>query len=532
MKSLAWAWAAVGVVVVGSSLAQAQSAPSPQQIVRIRLGADMVQPTSGRLLVFAQPWAEAAGQGADVKAVDNNEMSPKAVFVAARELDHLAPGATADIDTDETAFPAGFSHLAPGDYAVQAVLDPMHSYAYAGRTAGDVISNVVKVRLPVADVTLTLNHLVPAAAPWELPPSAAQALRDAVPAARQAAQPIDFTSPVLSAFWGRPIHMRGWVLTPPGYAAHPNERYPTVYWTHGFGGNLDRISGAVVAVNAGMAAGEMAPMIWVFLDQSSPTGTHEFADGVNNGPWGQALTTELIPDLERRYRMDARPTGRFLTGHSSGGWATLWLQIRYPKLFGATWSTSPDSSDFHDFTGPDIYAPRANVYRKADGTPWPLVRDKGKVIATFQEFAQLEAVLGAYGGQMTSFDWVFSPKGQDGRPLPMFDRATGDVDPAVALYWRDHYDIAYRLQTGWRALKSDLDGKIHLIVGTADTFYLDGAAHRLKAVLDGLGARSDIRFLPGKTHMDLYAEGADRLALLQGLRKVWEGARVPAVSEA
>jgi pimeloyl-ACP methyl ester carboxylesterase len=213
--------------------------------------------------------------------------------------------------------------------------------------------------------------------------------------------------------------------------------------------------------------------------------------------------------------MDAKPSGRFLQGHSSGGWATLWLQTRYPKIFGGTWSTSPDPSDFHDFTGVDLYAPHANVYRKPDGTAYPLVRDKGKVLATFQQFAQLERVLGPYGGQMASFDWVFSPKGKDGRPEPMFDRDTGDVDPAVVAYWREHYDIAHRLQQHWPELKPELDGKIHLYVGTADTFYLDGAAHKLKAVLDGLHAKSDIRFIPDRTHFDLYAVGKDRQGLLK-----------------
>jgi S-formylglutathione hydrolase FrmB len=261
-------------------------------------------------------------------------------------------------------------------------------------------------------------------------------------------------------------------------------------------------------------------MIWVLLDESSPTGTHEFADSVNNGPWGEALTAELIPDLEARYRMDAKPSGRFLNGHSSGGWATLWLQTRYPTLFGGTWSTSPDPSDFHDFTGVDLYAPNANVYRRPDGSAYPLMRDHGKVLASLETFAELEAVLGAYGGQMSSFDWVFSPKGQDGRPEPMFDRVTGAVDPQVVAYWRDHYDIAYRLAHNWPALKPELDGKIHLIVGTADTFYLDGAAHKLQAVLDGLGAKSDFRYLPDRTHMDLYKIGDDPRGLLKVI--AWE----------
>jgi hypothetical protein len=189
-------------------------------------------------------------------------------------------------------------------------------------------------------------------------------------------------------------------------------------------------------------------------------------------------------------------------------------------VFGGTWSTSPDSSDFHDFSGIDLYAPNANAYKRADGTAYPLIRDKGQVIATFETFAHLERTLGAYGGQLASFDWVFSPRGQDGRPEPMFNRDTGAIDPAVVAYWHDHYDIAQRLRTHWPELKPDLDGKIHLIVGTADTFYLDGAAKLLKDTLDGLHAKSDIRFLPGKTHFDLYVEGDDRNALLKKI--AWE----------
>jgi S-formylglutathione hydrolase FrmB len=269
-----------------------------------------------------------------------------------------------------------------------------------------------------------------------------------------------------------------------------------------------------------MAKGEMPPMIWVLLDESGPTGTHEFADSVNNGPWGQALTAELIPDLERRWRMDGRPSGRFLNGHSSGGWATLWLQTRYPKLFGGTWSTSPDPSDFHDFTGIDLYAANANVYRRPDGAAYPLVRDHGKVLESFSQYARSEAVEGEVGGQIASFDWVFSPRGADGRPEPMFDRVTGTVDPQVVAYWREHFDIAYRVARDWPVLRPDLDGKIHLIVGTADTFYLDGAAHRLKAALDGVGAKSDFRFLPDRTHFDLYKVGDNPHGLLNKI--AWE----------
>jgi S-formylglutathione hydrolase FrmB len=325
--------------------------------------------------------------------------------------------------------------------------------------------------------------------------------------------PVAFPSPALTQFWGRPITMHGWVLTPPGYDPKQATLYPTVYYIHGFGGSAAAMLRPLGYVNAAMAKGDMPPMIWVYLDMSSPTGTTEFANSVNNGPWGQALTTELIPALERQYHMQGGASGRFLTGHSSGGWATLWLQTQYPKMFGGTWSTAPDPSDFRDFTGVDIYAPHANAYRRADGTPIPLVRKDGKVVATLQQVAQLEHVLGAAGGQMSSFDWVFSPRGADGAPLPFFNRATGAIDPNVAAYWRDNYDIAHLVTVHWPAIGRDLTGKIHIWVGGADTFYLDGPAHLLQSTLDRLHAQAHFTFVPGPTHMDLYREGKDPFGL-------------------
>ena len=496
--------------------------------VEVRLDATAAQAhASGRLLVFAMPAdkAEAAAKDGKVDAVDASAMAPEAVTIAAMDVPRLASGQSVVLDADAIAFPQPFSLLPKGDYYLQAVLDANHDYNYGGRGAGDIVSAPTKVRLGKTGriPTLALTRVVAERPdPWVLPEDAPADAREALSAARAQTELLDFVSPALTAFWGRDIHMRGWVLLPPGYADAGNAgaRYPTAYFTHGFGGNLPGLVRSVSQVAAAMREGSMPPMIWVFLDESGASGTHEFADSLNNGPWGRALSTELIPSLEARYRMDGKASGRLLNGHSSGGWATLWLQVMYPKVFGGTWSTSPDSSDFHDFTGPDLYAAKANVYRKPDGSAWPIAREKGEVRTTFEQYARQEQVQGENGGQMSSFEWVFSPRGADGRPMPMFDRGTGNVDPAVVAYWREHYDIAHKLQQEWATLKPDLDGKIRVIVGDADTFYLDGAARRLKAVLDGLGAKADVRFLPGKTHFDLYAEGEDRRALMKKI--AWE----------
>ncbi|MDB5367182.1 MAG: enterochelin esterase-like enzyme [Rhodospirillales bacterium] len=504
-----------------ANTACARETATTHPVLQVQLAPSLSQASSGRLLVFARPLAAAKAEAKDgaIDEVDTNFMDVEAVSVAAREVARIAPGETVDIDLDGVTFPDGFSQLAPGLYAVQAVLDVNHSYAYSGRSGGDLISPVVELKLPLDGAKpIALDHTVLPFDPWS-PPRASDRLRADLQAARPSIEAIDFTSPSLTKFWGRPIKMRGWVVLPPDYAKDPKRRYPTVFYTHGFSGNADHLTGTGATRYAAMRDGKAPPMIWVLLDQSTATGTHEFADSVNNGPWQHALVDELIPDLEARYRMDARPSGRFLTGHSSGGWATLWLMVNQPKRFGGTWSTSPDPSDFRDFTGIDLTIGE-NVYRKSDGTLRPLIRDKGKVVGTLRSFALYEETQGEYGGQMRAFEWVFSPRGVDGRPLPLFDRVTGDVDPAVAAYWRANFDVARRLQTRWPELKKDLDGKIHIAVGTADTFYLDGPARKLEAVMQSLGAKTDFRYLAGKTHFDLYKVGDENSALLNDF--AWE----------
>jgi S-formylglutathione hydrolase FrmB len=506
---------ATGLLSLGALLAlatsQAQQPATPPQHAFFHVALDkslagsVKTPVSGRLLLFIRP---SSPEGKPSDSVDMEMMALTSVTIAAKEVPSLAPGGSVDIDADDIVFPAPLSQAASGNYQVQAVLDVHHSYNYDGRSAGDIVSVTSTITIPYPNAsapTLTLTQVIPE----PLDPLAQN------PEISSAIKPIDFVSPSLTNFWGREIHMRGWVLLPPDYEAHPNDRYPTVYFTHGFGGTLSalRVRYGPILYDR-MKQGKMPGMIWVFLDESSPTGTHEFADGVNNGPWGTALTTELIPSLESTYRMDARTSGRFLQGHSSGGWATLWLQTRYPKIFGGTWSTSPDPSDFHFFSTIDLYAPHANFYRTADGTLHPMLRDQGKPRATMQQLAQVEQVLGDYGGQLASFEWVFSPRGPDGRPAQLFNRTTGEIDPKVAGYWREHYDIVERLKSNWNAIGPDLKGKIHLYVGTDDTFYLDGAAHSLQSTLDPLGAEAQFHFLPGRSHFNVYLEGTDRYALL------------------
>lgn len=140
------------------------------------------------------------------------------------------------------------------------------------------------------------------------------------------------------------------VVLPTGYDA--KRRYPVVYRQNGFGGTY--AGGFRFGLLRSMMARDGLHGVIVVTDSSGPTGITQFADSANNGPWGHAFVTEFIPAIEHRFNIGGSAKHRLLWGHSSGGWASLWLQITYPGTFGGTWSSSPDPVDFHDFTGPDL----------------------------------------------------------------------------------------------------------------------------------------------------------------------------------
>ena len=214
-------------------------------------------------------------------------------------------------------------------------------------------------------------------------------------------------SELLSKFWGRDIVMQAGVVLPPDH--DPQKKWAVCYDIHGFGGNHRVAWMHQRSLQSQMKDNDYPHMLYVFLNGNCPLGHHEFADSANNGPWGEALTTEFIPALEAKFSGDGRPAGRLLTGHSSGGWSSLWLQVTYPEFFGGTWSTAPDSVDFRDFTGIDVYGDD-NAYFDSEGNERPLMRVGGKWTRTFRQFSVMETRTRDYGGQIASFDAVFSPR--------------------------------------------------------------------------------------------------------------------------
>lgn len=307
---------------------------------------------------------------------------------------------------------------------------------------------------------------------------------------------ISLRSPRISKFYGRDVHLRAAVGLPDSYQADQDRQFPAVYWINGFDGRIRDLNPLGYAMMLNAAGFEAAV---IFLEAECPTGHHVFADSANNGPWGAALVEEFIPYLEKQFRLIAEPGARFVTGHSSGGWSSLWLQITYPDMFGGVWSSSPDPVDFTAFMMIDSYDADANFFYNEDGTLRPLSRPGlfGEFFA--KDLSERETVLGR-GGQLGSFEAVFNPCGRDGKPARLWDRQTGKIDREIAQAWKE-YDIRRLIEVRWSTLGPKLEGKLHLFCGGRDDFFLERAFLKLKETLERLGSDAYIEVVPNAGHM-------------------------------
>jgi hypothetical protein len=398
---------------------------------------------------------------------------------------------------DALAYPGPIESLEAGGHRVQALLDLDHTRGNFNVGPGNLYSRAVPCTMRGTrggTVELVMTNVV------------SEVVRKDTDWVKQ----VELRSRLLSEFHGRETKLRAAVILPAHYTNQADARFPVLYDVPGFGGRHTSAWGWIDSTaGAKWKKGEVPlPMLRVVLDPDVPLGHSVFANSANNGPVGDALVQELIPEIERRFRAIPQANARFVTGHSSGGWSSLWLQVAYPDFFGGCWSTAPDPVDFRAFQTMNIYEDR-NGHWTRDGLVRPLGRKRDRVHMTFQQLNQLEYVLG-YGGQLDSFNAVFSPRGTNGQPRPIMDKLTGVVDREVAAHWKQ-YDIRRVLEENWVTLGPKLKGKLHIIGGGWDTFYLNPALELLRDFLATRDHGGYAEILPGDHGSFLTGEIRERI---------------------
>jgi len=415
---------------------------------------------------------------------------------------------------------ASLADLPPGEYYVQAIYNvytrferadgrrlwaPMDHWdgQHFGWKPGNRMSAVKKVYLdPRAGYAhrLELDQVIE---PVE------------VPADTRWVRRVKIQSEKLSEFWGRPVHIGATLLLPRGYDEHPDARYPAIYFQGhfslkppcGFTTQPMQESGAAIARREarGIENGYDFYRAWnsdgfpraVAITFQHPTPFFDDSYAVNsknNGPYQDALVDELIPYLEQRFRLVPQGFARGLTGGSTGGYESLALQIHRPDEFGGVWSYYPDSIDFRRLFGIDIYADRNAFHVPGYGGLRPeriAVRTgEGQPLQTIRQLSTLARVLGSRGRScdyLEAWEAAFGPVGEDGYPRPLWDKATGAIDPEVAAHWRDAgYDLGVYLTRNWARIGESLRGKIHIAIGDMDDYYFNLSVLKFQEVLEGL----------------------------------------------
>jgi hypothetical protein len=184
----------------------------------------------------------------------------------------------------------------------------------------------------------------------------------------------------------------------------------------------------------------------------------------------------------------------FVYGGSTGGWESLAVQIFYPTDYNGAFVACPDPVDFHAYMTADLYQQPNFFYLQGahKQVEQPAMRNYlGQTLMSMRDNAAYEAALGDHGRSGEQFDiWqaVYGPVGPDGYPAQIFDKQTGAIDHQVAAYWHDHYDLDAILQRDWDKLGPLLQGKLHLYVGSADTYFLNDAVYLMQDFLDKTGS--------------------------------------------
>lgn len=472
------------------------------------------QPLDGRLLLLlsTDPSAEPRMQIND---------TPRTQMIFGINVDGMKPGQTVTVDDKAFGYPIrSLKDVPPGDYYVQALLNKYETFHRAdgktiklhmdqgegqhwNETPGNIYSKPQKITLKPGSKTISISL------DQEIPP---------IPEAKDTKyiRHLKIQSELLTKFWGRPMFLSAVVLVPEGFDEHPQAHFPLIIFHDHFvsdfgdfrteppdpnlkpdyserfhlaGYNRIQQEEAYKTYQKWISPGFPRVLI-VKIQHANPYYDDSYAvNSANVGPYGDAIETELVPAIEKQFRAIGQGWARFMYGGSTGGWESLAVQVFYPDHYNGAFAACPDPIDFRAYTTIDLYKDKNAFFLEGahKRIPQPSMRNYlGQTLAQQQDNNAYELALGDHGRSGEQYDiWqaVYGPVGEDGYPQPIFNKETGEIDHKVAEYWKEHYDLRNILERDWATLGPKLEGKIHIYVGSADTYFLNNAVYLMEDFL-------------------------------------------------
>lgn len=439
------------------------------------------------------------------------------------DFENYQSGESIDLDTESFGYPIeSLSEIPEGEYTVQAFIQKHETFVRSdghtvklpmdqgeGRQWARAPKNIYSTPKKInwsgnSSLELVIDQIIPSVSE---------------PEDTEYIKHIKIKSDLLSEFWGRDMYLGAHVLLPEGFDENPNHYYPLMV----FHGHFPSDFGGFRTIPPDPELGEddysarfgiygyekmqqqeaydfyqqwISPdfkrYIVIEIQHANPYYDDSYAvNSENLGPYGDAITYELIPHIEEQFRGIGEGWARFLYGGSTGGWEALAVQVKYPDEYNGCFAACPDPIDFRAYTSVNIYEDENAYYQ--DGhfrkTLRPGHRNYlGHVDAMLIDMNHRELALGGTksrsGDQFDIWQAVFSPVGEDGYPKPIWDRYSGDIDPEVAEYWKENYDLRHIMERDWSTLGPKLEGKVHIYCGDMDNYYLNNAVYLTEDFLE------------------------------------------------
>jgi hypothetical protein len=449
---------------------------------------------------------------------------PNTQLVYGQNVEGMAAGQSVIFNAENFGYPIeSLNDLVPGDYWVQALLHTYETFNLStghtvklpmdngegqqwNRSPGNIYSSPKKITIPSkhqsANFSIVMDQLIP---PIEEPEDT------------KWIKHIKMKSERLSEFWGRDTYLGAHVLLPKGFDEHPEANYPLMVF-HGhypsdFGGfrttppdstmqpeysERFNVEGYNI-IQQQEAYNQYLQWIsddfprFIIIEIQHPTPYYDDSYAVNSasqGPYGDAITYELIPHIEEQFRGIGEGWSRFLYGGSTGGWESLAVQVMYPEEYNGAFAACPDPIDFRAYCLVDLYEYDNAYYYESEhkDVPIPAHRDYlGAVNSYMKDSNHKELALGdksRSGQQFDIWEATYSPQGDDGYPVRIWDKKTGDINAEVAQYWKENYDLRYILERDWDELGPKLQGKINIYCGDMDNYYLNNAVYLMEEFLE------------------------------------------------
>lgn len=445
-----------------------------------------------------------------------------AVQIFGMDAEGLAPGEAVALDGSVFGYPYdSLRKLPPGKYFVQALLHKYDTFTLSNgktvrlpmdqgegqqwaRSPGNIYSEprMIQVGPGTVRIPVVLNKVIEPIEP---------------PADTDFVKHVQIRSELLSNFWGQDIYVGAHVLLPAGFAEHPEARYPLMVFHGHFPDDLSGFRTEPPDENLECEPSErfhldcynrtvqqeawdfykqwnspdFPRMLIIEIQHANPYYDDSYAvNSANLGPYGDALTYELIPYIEKQFRGLGEGWARFTYGGSTGGWEAAAVQIFYPDEYNGAFAACPDPVDFRAYVSVNLYEDDNAYYDEGpfQRVPRPEHRDYlGHISVFMEDEGHKELVLGTRGrsgGQYDIWEAVFSPMDEDGYPQRIWDKKTGAIDHTVAEYWKEHYDLRYILERDWATLGAKLEGKLHIYAGDMDSYYLNNAVYLAEEFLE------------------------------------------------